>query len=116
MVTGGMSQICQGKEGIAQHDKRINDYADGGRPCKAPDKIVPPFSYMEEHGVFKPLNTIANPLGLCRFYLTNPQQSNVMTGPKVAASAHRIKHLLEMAKDLRQPLTIIVLKVATLLH
>ena len=61
-------QICWGKEGIAQHDKQVNDYANGGRPNKAPDKIRPLFSYMEEHGVFTPLGTIVNPLGLCRFY------------------------------------------------
>ena len=35
-------QICQGNEGIAQHDKQVNDYADGGQPSKAPDKIGPP--------------------------------------------------------------------------
>ena len=57
-------QIHRGKEGIAQRDKQVNDYADGGRPSKAPDKIGPPFSYMEECGLFKPLDTIiANPLG-----------------------------------------------------
>ena len=55
---------------------------------------------MEERRVFKPLDTIANPLGLCRFYWTNPQQSNVITSPKSAAGACRIKCLLEMAKDL----------------
>ena len=101
-------QICQGNEGIAQCDKQVNDYANGGRPSKAPDKIGPPLSYMEEHGVFKPLDTIVNPLGLCRFYQTNPQKSNVITGPKSAASAHRIKHLLELAKELGRPLTIVV--------
>ena len=63
-------QICQGKEGIAQHDKGVNDYANGRKPCKAPDKIGPPIAYMEEHRVFKPLDTIANPLGLCQFYRT----------------------------------------------
>ena len=67
-------QICQGKEGIAQCNKGVNNFADGGRPCKVPDKISPPFSYMEEQGVFKSLDTIVNPLGLCRFYRTDPQQ------------------------------------------
>ena len=65
---------------------------------------------MEEHGVFKPLDTIANPLGLCRLYWTDPQQSNIITSPKSAAGARRIKRLLEMVKDLGQPLTIIVFK------
>ena len=61
-------QICQGNEGIAWHNKQINDYADSGRSSKAPDKIGLPLSYMEECGAFKPLDTIANPLGHCRFY------------------------------------------------
>ena len=43
-------QICQGKEGIAQHDKGVNDYADGGRPCKAPDKIGPLFPTWKSAG------------------------------------------------------------------
>ena len=107
-------QICQGKEGIAQCDKGVNDYTNGGRPSKAPYKIGPPFSYMEEHGVFKPLDTIANPLGLCRFYQTDPQQSNIIMGPKSAAGAHRIKHLLELAKELGWPLMIVVFEGSTI--
>ena len=101
-------QIHQGKEGITQCDKGVNDYANGGKPCKAPDKIGPPVAYMEECGVFKPLDTIANPLGLCQFYCTDPLHSNVITGPKSAASTRKIKHLLEKAKDLGWPFTIIV--------
>ena len=101
-------QIHQGKEGIAQCDKGVNDYTNGGRPCKALDKIGSPFSYMEKRGVFKPLDTIADPLDLCRFYQTDPQQSNIITGPKSAASTHKIKHLLERAKDLGRPLMILV--------
>ena len=65
---------------------------------------------MEECGVFKPLDTIVNPLGLCTFYQTDPQQSNDITSAKSAAGTHRIKRLLELAKDLGQPLTIVVFK------
>ena len=68
---------------------------------------------MEECGVFKPLDTIANPLGLCRFYQTDPQKSNVVTGPKSAAGTHRIKCLLELAKELGWPLTIVVFEGGT---
>ena len=68
---------------------------------------------MEECGVFKPLDTIANPLGLCRFYQTDPQKSNVIMGPKSAASTCRIKRLLELAKELGWPLTIMVFKGGT---
>ena len=63
---------------------------------------------MEEHGVFKPLDTMANPLGLCWFYHTDSSHSNVITSPKSAAGAQRIKHLLEKAKDLGRPFTIVV--------
>ena len=101
-------QICQGKEGITQCDKGVNDYADGGKPYKAPDKIGPLVPDMEECGMFKPLDTIVKPLGLCRFYCTNPPHSNIITNPKSAASAHKIKCLLEKAKDLGWPFTIIV--------
>ena len=59
-------QICQGNEAIAWHNKQVHDYMDTGRTSKAPDIIGPPLTYMEERGVFKPLDTIANPLGLCR--------------------------------------------------
>ena len=44
-------QICQGNEGIAQHNKQLNDYADGGRPSKVLDKIGSQLSYMEVWGV-----------------------------------------------------------------
>ena len=107
-------QIHWGNEGIAQHDKQVNDYTNGGRPSKAPDKIGPLFSYMEERGVFKPLDTIVNPLGLCRFYQTNPQKSNIVTGPKSAAGARRIKRLLELVKEHGQPLTIVVFEGGTI--
>ena len=58
--------------------------------------------------MFKPLDTIVNPLGLCQFYCTDPPQSNVITSLKSAASTCRTKHLLEKAKDLGWPFTIIV--------
>ena len=95
MVTGRMNKSARGKEGIAKRNKGDNDYANGGKPCKAPDKIGPPVPYMEEHGVFKPLDTIANPMGLCHFYRTEPSYSNVITGPKSAAGVCRLKCLLD---------------------
>ena len=106
-------QIHQGKEVIAQHDKQVNNYTDGGGPSKAPDKIRPLLSYMEECRVFKPLDTIANPLSLCQFYQIDTQKSNIVMGPKSAAGTHRIKHLLELAKELGWPLTIVVFKGGT---
>ena len=76
-------------------------------------RLGPPLSFMEECGMFKPLDTIANPLGLCRFYQTNPQKSNVITGLKSTASTRKIKHLLELAKELGWPLTIVVFEDGT---
>ena len=45
-------EIRQGNDDIAKHDKRVCDRADIGKCCKAPDKIGPPLTYMEEHRVF----------------------------------------------------------------
>ena len=106
-------QIHQGNEGIAQCDKQVNDYANSGQPSKALDKIGPPLSYMEECKVFKPLDSIANPKGLCRFYQTDPEKSNGITGLKSAASTYSIKHVLDLAKELGCPLTIVVFKGGT---
>ena len=106
-------QIHQGNEGISQHNKQVNDYADSGQPRKVPDKIGPPLSYMEERGVFKPLDSIANPKGLCQFYRTDPEKSNVIMGLKSAASTCSIKRLLDLAKELGHPLTIVVFEGGT---
>ena len=100
--------IHQGNEAIAQCDKQVHDHTDIGRPSKAPDKIGPPLTYMEECGVFKPLDTIAKPLGIYRFYRTDPQKSNVITGPNSMDSTCKIKRLLGLAKELGWPLTIVV--------
>ena len=67
-----------------------------------------PFFLHGKVWVFKPLDTIANQLGLCMFYRTNPQQSNIITGPKSAAGACKIKRLLELVKDLGWPFTTVV--------
>ena len=91
-------QIHHGNEDIAQQDKGIYDYANIGKPCKAPDKIGPPLAYMEECGVFKPLDTMANPLGLCWFYCTDPETLESVSALKSPASIYRVKCLLEKAK------------------
>ena len=61
-------QIRQGDDNISQWDKMTHDYAKVRKTSKTPDNISPPLTYMEEHGAFKPLDTMANPLGLCQFY------------------------------------------------
>ena len=101
-------QIYQGNDDIAKCDKRVHDHKDTGRCCKAPDKIGPPLTYMEEHGVFKPLDTIDNLMGLCRFYWMSSKKSKVLTGPKSTESAHKIKDMIKLAKGIRQLLTVVV--------
>ena len=56
-------QICQENEGIAQWDKGINDYANIRKPCKALwQNRSSPSLHRRACGVFKPLDTTANPL------------------------------------------------------
>ena len=101
-------QIHQGNDDIAKHDKRVHDHADIGKCCKAPDKIGPPLTYMEECGVFKPVETIDNPMGLCRFYRMSSKKSNVLTGPKSADCTCKIHDMIKLAKGVGWPLTVIV--------
>ena len=86
----------------------VHDHPIPGKCCKAPDIIGPPISYMEEHRVFKPVEFVNNPKGLCRFYHTSPGKSNVLVGPKSAESARRLHCLIQIAKGLGQQLTVVV--------
>ena len=63
---------------------------------------------MEEHSIFKPVDSNNNPRGICRFYHTSPGKANVLEGPKSAESARRIHRLVEIAKGLGQQLTVVV--------
>ena len=54
--------------------------------------------------MFKPLDSMANLLGLCRFYHTDTEALKSIPALKSPASVHRVKCLLEKAKDLGQPL------------
>ena len=102
------NQILKGNDEIRQHDSRVHDHPLFGKCCEAPDQVGPPISYMEEHGVFQPAESINNPRGLCRFYQTSPRKANVLVGPMSAESAHRIHCLIEIAKRLGQQLTVVV--------
>ena len=86
------------------------DHADIDKCCEAPDKIGPPLTYMEEHGLFKSAEAINNPMGLCWFYQTSPKKSNVLTGPKLANCACKIQGMVEIAKRVGRLLTVIVFK------
>ena len=63
---------------------------------------------MEEHGVFKPLPSTTNPLGLCHFYPTDPTIVPTLTALKPPAKVDHIKSLLILAKTQPHPYIIIV--------
>ena len=101
-------QIHQVNDDIAKCNKRVHDHADIGKCCKAPDKIGPLLTYMEECGDFKPVETIDNPMGLCRFYQMSSKKSNVLTGLKSTDCASKIHDMIKLAKGVGWPLTVIV--------
>ena len=63
---------------------------------------------MEEHRAFKPLDTMANPLGLCQFYCTDPETAKSVPAPKPLATTHKVKHLLEKARGQGWPYIIVI--------
>ena len=101
-------QIHQGNYEIGQRDQTVCDHHLAGKHCETPDQVGPPLSYMEECRVFKPTESINNPMGLCRFYRMSPKKSNVLTGPKSAECAHRIYGMVEIAKRVGQQLTVVL--------
>ena len=95
--------------GIQEQNKTVNDYADPGkkRP-KNPDTTGPPVSYMKECGVFQPLPSTTNPLGLCCFYPTDPSSLSMLTPPKSPATVDHLSNLLVLAKSRHRPYIIVV--------
>ena len=103
--------ISDGTTGLQERDNVVNDYADGGkRKPKNPNTFSPPVTYMEECGVFKPLPSTMNPLGLCHFYPANPTIVPTLPAPKPPAKADHIKSLLLLAKMQPRPFIIVVFK------
>ena len=101
--------ISDGVTGLQERDNVVNDYADSGkRRPKNPDSFGPPVSYMEDHGVFKPLASTTNPLGLCRFYPADPTIASTLPTPKPPANADHVKGLLLLAKTRSRPYIIVV--------
>ena len=98
-------QIHQGNDDIAKCDKRVYDHANVGKCCMPPDKIGPLLTYMEEHGVFKPMEAINNPMGLCRFYQMSSKKSNLLTGPKSTDCTCKIHDIIKLAKGVGWPLS-----------
>ena len=87
MVTGRMNKSARGRKALPSMIRGLTIMPMVENLARLQTKSVPTVPYMEEHGVFKPLDTIANPLGLCQFYHTDSLHSNVITSPKSAASA-----------------------------
>ena len=63
---------------------------------------------MKEHGVFQPLPSMMNPLGLCHFYHADPSIVSTLTSPKPPATAEHVKSLLLLKKMQQWPYIIVV--------
>ena len=101
--------ICEGVMGIQEWDRMVNDYADGGkRRLKNPDSLGPPISYMKECGVFQPLPSTMNPLGLCCFYPMDPASLSTLVPLKSPTMAEHLKGLLLLMKTQCWPYIIVV--------
>ena len=101
--------IHEGVTGIQEWDSMVNDYADGGkRRAKNPDPLGPPISYMKECGVFQPLPSMTNPLGLCHFYPMDPASVSTLAPPKSPATVEHLKGLLLLAKMQHRPYIIVM--------
>ena len=107
--------ISDGVTGLQERDNVVNDYADvRKRRPKNPDSFGPPVSYMEDHGVFKPLASTTNPLGLWRFYPADPTIASTLPTPKSPAKADHVKGLLLLAKMQSRPYIIVVFQGGTI--
>ena len=85
---------------------------DGKRRPKNPDTLSPPISYMEECGVFQPLASTTNPLGICCFYHMDPNVS-MPKEPKPPATVEHVKKLLFLASTKQRPYILVVFQGGT---
>ena len=58
-------QIHTGHDEVKRRDSTVHDHPIPGKRCKAPDIVGPPISYMEKLRMFKPVEFVHNPKGLC---------------------------------------------------
>ena len=58
-------QIHTGHDEVKQRDLMVHDHPIPGKHCEVPDVIGPPISYMEKLRMFKPVEFVPNPKGLC---------------------------------------------------
>ena len=101
--------ISDGVTGLQERDNMVNDYADSRkRRPKNSDPFVPPVSYMEDRGVFKPLASTTNPLGLWCFYPTDTMITSTLTPLKPPAKTDHVKSLLLLAKTQPRPYITVV--------
>ena len=101
--------IHDGVVGIQERDKKVHVYADPGKnKPKNPDTIGPPISYMKEHGVFQPLPSMTNPLGLCHFYPTDPSSLSTLMPPKSPTTVDHLNNLRVLTKSRCRPYIIVV--------
>ena len=85
----------------------------GRRSPKILTPLAPPISYMKEHGVFKPLQSTTNPLGLCHFYCVDPANVSTLPPLKQPATSEHVKSLLFLTNMLRRPYIIVVFQGGT---
>ena len=78
--------------------------------------IGPPISYMKECGVFQPLPSTMNPLGLCHFYPTDPSSLSTLMPPKAPTTVDHLNNLLVLAKSSTGCTSLLCLKVAPSRH
>ena len=103
-------QIKTGNDTVKCRNSMVHGHPIPGKRCEVPDMVGPPISYMEKVKMFKPLEFVHNPKGLCRFYHTSPGQSNVLVGPRSAASARLLHRLIQIAQELGRQLTVVILE------
>ena len=101
-------QIHTGHDEVKQHDSTVHDHPIPGKHCGVPDIVGPPISYMKKLRMFKPVEFVHNPKGLCRFYHMSSGKSNVLVGPKSAKSARQLHRLIQIAKGLGWQLMVVV--------
>ena len=102
-------RICQGSDDIAKRDKRVCDHADIGKCCKAPDEIGPPLTYMEECRDFQACGGHKQPYGALQVLSDELQEVQCAHWAEVCTNcARNIQGMVELAKGVRRPLTIIV--------
>ena len=97
---GKTNSSVMGRWVCKNRDNVVNDYADGGkRKPKNHNFFGPPFTYMEEHGVFKPLPSTTNPLGLCHFYPMDPTIVTMLTTSEAASQGGPYQESVSSCQD-----------------